>query len=72
VNPADVFQTCSAISARMAELRNQMFRRTDRAAQAFRTKEIEPLLDEVERQFKYHSRLQATREMEARLTGGFA
>lgn len=69
-DPSEVFQHLSAISARMSEIRTRLIRVESRKATAIRTKEVDPLLEEVDRQFKFHSRLQATREMEASLTRG--
>lgn len=67
--PAEVFQTLSAISARLAEIRNRLIRVENRRFTALRTKEIDPLIEEVDRQFKFHSRIQAVREAEMRLFG---
>lgn len=66
----DVLMALSSFSARAAEMRSYLVRRDDRRANALRTKEIDPFLEEVERQFRIHSRLQAVRELEARLVGG--
>jgi hypothetical protein len=71
MDTVEILQTLSAISARVSELRVQMNRRPDRMATALRTKELDPLHEEVERQFKFHSRLLSVREMEARTAGGF-
>lgn len=61
---AEVLLSLSAFSARAAEMRAQLVRVDNRRAAAFRTKEVEPLLEEVDRQFRIHSRLQAVRQME--------
>lgn len=71
MDTSEVLQTLSAISARVSELRVQMNRRPERAATALRTKELDPLHEEVDRQFKFHSRLLSVREMEAKTIGGF-
>ncbi len=68
--PAEVFMTLSAISARLAEIRNRLVRVDNRRFQALRTKEVDPLIDEVDRQFKFHSRLQAVRSSEWEITRG--
>ena len=67
--PSEVFQTLSAISARMAEIRNRLVRVENRRFTALRTKEVDPLIDEVDRQFKFHSRIHAVRDSEMRLSG---
>ncbi len=70
--PTEVFQTLSAISARLAEIRNRLIRVDNRRLTALRTKEVDPLIEEVDRQFKFHSRIQAVREAEMRLFGSAA
>lgn len=70
MDPAEVFQSLSAISARMSEIRTRLIRVEGRKPAKLRTSEVDPLLEEVDRQFKFHSRLQATREMEASLIRG--
>jgi hypothetical protein len=60
----DVLLCLSAFSARAAEMRAQCNRVENRKAAAFRTREVDPFLEEVDRQFRIHSRLQAVRQME--------
>jgi hypothetical protein len=67
--PVEVFQALSAISARLAEIRSHLVRTDNRRYTALRTKEVDPLIDEVDRQFKFHSRIQAVRDSEMRLSG---
>jgi hypothetical protein len=69
-DPHSVFMRLSAFSARASEMRAQLARDDSRRALALRTKEVEPFLDECDRQFKYHSRAQAVSDMEFRLSGG--
>lgn len=66
----DVFMCLSAFSARAAEIRTQLCRDDSRKALSFRTKEVEPFLNDCEFQFKVHSRNQSVREMEFKLSGG--
>lgn len=68
--PVDVFMTLSAISARLAEIRNRLVRTETRRFVSVRTKEIDPLIEEVDRQFKIHSRIMAVRQMEWDATTG--
>lgn len=70
LDPVEVMFLISAMSARVAELRSHMVRQESRSANAFRTKELEPFLEECERQFKIHSRIQSMRDMEFRMSGG--
>jgi hypothetical protein len=62
--PDEVFLELSGITARMAELRLTCVRSESRRLVQLRTREIDPLLEECERQFRFHSRLQAVRQME--------
>lgn len=70
LSAAEAFMTLSAISARLAEIRNRLIRVDNRRFTALRTKEIDPLIDEVDRQFKFHSRIAAVRQMEWDATTG--
>lgn len=66
----DIFMALSAFSARASEIRSLLVRDQSRAANGFRTQEIDPFLAEVDRQFKVWSRIQAINELEVRLSGG--
>lgn len=68
--PEDVFMRLSAFSARASEIRFHITQTENRRHQAFRTQCVDPFLDECDRQFKIHSRIQSTREMEFRISGG--
>lgn len=59
LDPVEVMRTISSISARAREIQswawdNQM---SSTPIQQFRTRKVDPLLEECERQFRYHSRL---------------
>lgn len=69
-DPSDIFMSLAGISARASELRTQVQRSDNRRLTAFRTRELEPALDEVDRQFKLWSRVQSVRDLEFRLSGG--
>lgn len=60
----ECFQTLSAISARVAEIRSRLIRLDSRRPTALRTKQVDPLIEEVDRQFKIHSRIAAMRQFE--------
>lgn len=67
--PDQVFMRLAGWSARASEIRSQLVRAEGRRAQAFRTREIEPFLDEIDRQFRLHSRVQSVREWDLKLQG---
>lgn len=66
--PDEVFLKLAGWSARASELRAQVVRLESRRMQAFRTREIEPFLEEVDRQFKFFSRVTTIRELDQKLT----
>lgn len=66
----EVFRLLSGWTARATELRIQLNRSDNQRASSFRTKEIEPFLEECERQFKFHSRIQATHELDLKMVRG--
>lgn len=69
--PSDeIFLMLSAWTARATELRIQLSRSDTQKARSFNSKEIDPFLDECERQFRFHSRVQSYREQEFKLSGG--
>lgn len=65
----DVFLKLSSWSARVSEIRGYLSRFESKSKTAFRTKEIDPFLSEVDRQFRTFSRIQALRESEYRMDG---
>lgn len=67
---SEVFMSLAAFSARASEIRTLLVRDQSRASNGFRTQEIDPFLNEVDRQFKLWSRVQAVTELELRLAGG--
>lgn len=60
----EVFAFLSGVSARLVEIRVQCWRSESRRLNALRTREIDPLIEEIDRQFKIHSRIQAVRTFE--------
>lgn len=71
MDPTSVFQQLSQFSARASEMRSLIpALRESREQSSFRIRIIDPFIEECDRQFKIHSRLQAIREMDARLAGG--
>lgn len=70
LDPHSVFMRLSAFSARVSEMRSQLARDDSRRALALRTREVEPFLDECDRQFKFHSRALTITELEFKISGG--
>lgn len=70
VEPDDIFMDLAGISARMSEIRKDAVRSGRRDMNAFRTQEIDPLISECDRQFKYWSRVVTVRGIDAQLAGG--
>lgn len=76
MEPDDVLRELSGISGRLCEMRATCWRiadsgdRSARTADKLRIKEIDPMLAECDRQYKVHSRIQATREFELKMMGG--
>lgn len=65
-----VFESLSAWTARASEIRNRIVSSDSRRSNTFRTRQLDPFIDECDRQFKYLSRKQSTYEMDAKLAGG--
>jgi hypothetical protein len=66
--PEQVFTYLSGVSARLVEIRTQLWRSDSRRCAALRSREIDPLLEEVDRQFRFHSRIAAMVELEWQMT----
>lgn len=70
VEVTEILMALAAFSARASEIRSVLVRNENRRAQTFRTKEIEPFLEEVDRQFKTWSRLISVRQQEWDISKG--
>ena len=70
LEPDQVMVNLAGISGRACEIRAQLVRKEDRISQKLRTMEVEPLIEECDRQFKVWSRIQAIRELEWKMSGG--
>lgn len=66
---AEVMLQLSAITARLTEIRTHLYRSDSRRFTALRSREIDPLLVEADRQFRLHSRVQAIRSFEWDVSG---
>lgn len=64
MEPTEIYMKLAAWSARASEIRSRLVRQESRKAQAFRTREVDPFIDECDRQFKIYSRIQSCRQQE--------
>jgi hypothetical protein len=69
-DPADVLATLSGVAGRLSEIRANLYRSSSQRAQTLRVQEVDPLRDDLELQFKIHSRRIALLEWELRMSGG--
>jgi hypothetical protein len=69
LEPDMVLLDLSGVAARLTEIRAFLVRDNSQQANALRTKEVDPLLAQVDVQFKIHSRVQAIREFDLKMTG---
>jgi len=67
---SEIFMTLAGISSRVSEIRKDVHRVPRKNFMAYRTQEVDPLLSECDRQFKYFSRVFSTVELEGRLNSG--
>lgn len=64
MDPADVFLWLSGVTARLVELRMICFRNDTRRMNALRSRELDPLIEQCDRAFRLHSRVQSCRQVE--------
>lgn len=65
--PTDILLLLSGWTARASEIRGMLWRINTTRASQIRIREIEPFLQECDRQFKIHSRIVSTREIEVKM-----
>lgn len=70
MDPADVLTEISGISGRLAEIRANLQRNNSQRCTALRTREVDPLREELDLQFRVWSRKIALLEWELRMSGG--
>lgn len=70
LDPSEVFISISSWAARASEIRANVYRDESRKATAFRTREVDPFLEQCDFQFKIWSRLQAVKSFEWDLAKG--
>lgn len=68
IDAREILRTLSAFSARASWMRNLAIRSSQNEIIRFRLDELDPFLDEVERQFKIYSRLISANQFELDLT----
>ena len=64
MDPSEILMTISAFSARASQIRMHIVRDEDKLLGLFRTREIDPFLQECDRQFKIWSRLVSIKQIE--------
>lgn len=69
-DPSDVLMVISGIAGRLAEIRAWLYRDNSQRCTQIRTREVDPLREDLELQFKLHSRRIALLEWELKLSGG--
>jgi uncharacterized small protein (DUF1192 family) len=70
MEPDQVMISVSGISARLTGIRAEISRTGTQWANRLRTSEIDPLLAQLDFQFRVHSRLLSVRELDQRMAGG--
>lgn len=71
MDPSDAFRHLSQFSARASEMKSLIpAMRESREQASFRIRILDPFLEECDRQFRINSRIQAVKEMDAKLAGG--
>lgn len=69
-DPSDVLLSISGLSGRLTEIRADLQRSSSQMCTALRTREVDPLREELELQFRVWSRRIALLEWELKLSGG--
>jgi hypothetical protein len=70
MEPDQVMISVSGISARLTGIRAQLCRSPSQRANRLRTSEVDPLLEQLDLQFRIHSRLLAMRQFDFEVTRG--
>lgn len=66
----EVLVHLAGIAGRLAEVRAQLYRRNSQRCAALRTREVDPLREDLDFQFKVHSRRLSLLEWELKLSSG--
>lgn len=70
--PDEVLRQVSAFTARLLEIRSRLMRSGGVQSTQFRTRELDPLMENLDLQWKLHSRLHSFREFDYKASGGAA
>lgn len=68
--PDTIFQELAAMTSRFSHIRSKIVRVESKVWQNFRTKEIDPFIEECDRQFKIWSRAFSVRSLDWEMTKG--
>lgn len=68
-DPGTIFLKLAAWTARAYEVRSRLIRSENRRVQTFRTRELDPFLECVDRQFKIYSRMVSLQKQEFDMQG---
>lgn len=69
-DPSDILTTIAGVAGRLSEIRAQLYRSNTQRCTALRTREVDPLRDDIDLQFRIWSRKIALLEWELRMSGG--
>jgi hypothetical protein len=69
-DPSDVLMVISGVAGRLAEIRAWLYRDNSQRCTQLRTREVDPLREDLELQFKLFSRRIALMEWELKMSGG--
>lgn len=69
-DPSDVLMAISGLAGRLAEIRAWLYRDNSQRCTQIRTREVDPLREDLDLQFKLFSRRIALMEWELRMSGG--
>ncbi len=69
-DPREVMGDISSIHARLVFMRIELFREGSQRAATLRTKEVDPLIEAIEFQFKVQSRIISMMDLDWKLAGG--
>lgn len=69
-DPGDILAKIAGISGRLAEIRAQLYRSNSQRCSALRTREVDPLREDLDLQFRIHSRRIALLEWELKMSTG--
>lgn len=69
-DPSEILASIAGLAGRLAEIRAHLYRSNSQRCTALRTREVDPLRDDLDLQFRIHSRRIALLEWELKLSGG--